>query len=149
MGDQLAQDPGSKEDLVFVVSPGEYPVACATTRESLREYPVPGELVFDTLREARRVARSLRQRWVRNAYPEKALARRISKPDRRALYTEWEASGRECGICGDVVVAGQLTHIDHVRPVADGGTRDRANLRVTHQRCNATRYYREWRERTS
>jgi hypothetical protein len=142
------------EEYVSVVTPGGgYPLVRGMQRKHLCSLCIPSEWVFEDRQKARRVAQRLHARlymkWHNQAYPEKAQARRISKPDRRALYAEWEASGRHCGICGEVVAEGQPTHIDHVLPVADGGTRDRANLRVTHQHCNATRYWREWRERKS
>jgi 5-methylcytosine-specific restriction endonuclease McrA len=138
-----------KGEYVYFVTPGEYPHVDAMARNKLCALCSPGEQVFEDWQAADRFAQRLRRQQYRHAYPERVTARRISKVDRRELYAEWEASGRQCGICGAVVVAGSLTHIDHVLPVADGGTRDLANLRVTHQRCNATRYYREWRERKS
>jgi hypothetical protein len=139
-------------ELVYVVEPDKY-YARTMARKDLCTLCTPDQRVFVDSQEARRFAQRLQRRsqrqWFKQTYPERALARRISKVDRRDLYEEWEESGRRCGICGEVVAEGQLTHVDHVRPVADGGTRDRANLRVTHSLCNMTRNRREWRARAN
>ena len=56
-----------------------------------------------------------------------------------------ERDGWKCGICGDPVNP-HLRHpdpgfgsLDHVIPVAHGGTSDPANLRLAHLRCNVQR----------
>jgi hypothetical protein len=63
----------------------------------------------------------------------------ISPAVRRRTTEAWEAAGRHCGICEAVVESGQRIALDHIVPMADGGTHDEDNLRVTHFVCNARR----------
>lgn len=44
--------------------------------------------------------------------------------------------GRRCGLCGHPVAESDELHIDHIVPVASGGTNDDSNLQVAHGDCN-------------
>jgi len=46
--------------------------------------------------------------------------------------------GMVCGICGGSIPEGDL-HIDHIFPVARGGTDDPTNLQPAHSRCNISK----------
>lgn len=46
-----------------------------------------------------------------------------------------ERDGLTCGLCGGSVERDDV-HIDHILPVAHGGTDDPANLQVAHSSCN-------------
>lgn len=63
-------------------------------------------------------------------------ARKIPSTVRRTIYEQWEAAGRTCGICGEVVAQDERTHIHHVVSVSRGGTQALDNLAVVHARCN-------------
>jgi 5-methylcytosine-specific restriction endonuclease McrA len=41
-------------------------------------------------------------------------------------------------VCGEAI-QGKDAQVDHIVPVAFGGTNEMANLRVVHRHCNATR----------
>lgn len=61
---------------------------------------------------------------------------RIASPAFRAWI-----HGRDrgiCGICGTPVALAEC-HVDHIRPVGEGGNNDVTNLRITHARCNLRR----------
>lgn len=81
-----------------------------------------------------------REEWVRydrqrrRAKAREARARRGPKIPRRTRREVMERDGRTCGICGFEVV-GEI-HLDHIQPVASGGTNDPSNLQVAHPRCN-------------
>jgi 5-methylcytosine-specific restriction endonuclease McrA len=60
---------------------------------------------------------------------------------RRIATTVFEAHGRICPICGSET---DLT-IDHIRPLARGGTSDPENLHVLCRRCNSRKGAR-WEE---
>lgn len=47
--------------------------------------------------------------------------------------------GRSCGICGGEVLASEGLDIDHVIPLARGGTDDLENLQVAHASCNRSK----------
>lgn len=65
---------------------------------------------------------------------------------RRLLSYIGERDGWRCGICGSPVKRGPFAAsdplcavVDHVVPVAEGGSDDPANLRLSHMICNARR----------
>lgn len=70
--------------------------------------------------------------WQRGLDPSRM---RVSIPRwlRRAVIAR---DGYVCGLCDDPVEPADL-QIDHVLPVAHGGTNDFANLQVAHATCNA------------
>jgi hypothetical protein len=41
-----------------------------------------------------------------------------------------------CGLCGDPIPEGDAIHIDHILPVAHGGTNTLSNLQTAHATCN-------------
>jgi 5-methylcytosine-specific restriction endonuclease McrA len=47
--------------------------------------------------------------------------------------------GRVCGICGDPIGRDEALDIDHVIPVALGGSDDRDNLQPSHASCNRSK----------
>jgi len=49
-----------------------------------------------------------------------------------------ERDGHVCHICGGEVEPGDI-HLDHVLPLALGGTHHPDNLRVAHSRCNLSK----------
>lgn len=64
----------------------------------------------------------------------------MSKPKRKAVSTRtrfeiFKRDGFKCLYCGATPVDGAL-HVDHVRPVAEGGTNDPANLVTSCAPCN-------------
>jgi 5-methylcytosine-specific restriction endonuclease McrA len=89
-------------------------------------------------------------RWIKVAgaeIPSRAWVewnlRRGLRPDgeRQALPDELRdrvvaRDGMRCGICGGAVAHRREIHIDHIVPVALGGTNDLANLQVSHALCN-------------
>ena len=52
---------------------------------------------------------------------------------RAAVFSE---HGGKCHLCGAPIQAGQAWDIDHVIPLALGGTNDAANLRPAHAKCH-------------
>lgn len=69
--------------------------------------------------------------WQRGMDP--GAGRTALSPDTRRMVIARD--GLMCGICGEDVPADDV-HIDHIRPVARGGTDDPGNLQVAHSRCN-------------
>ena len=65
--------------------------------------------------------------------PIPEVRKRISASQRRAL---WERDQGRCGLCGQPI-AYEDAVVDHVLPVAHGGTTTPENLQVTHASCNA------------
>lgn len=51
--------------------------------------------------------------------------------------------GYICGICGDLVCPTELS-VDHIIPIARGGTDDLTNLQVAHRVCNSRKGARMW-----
>ncbi len=125
----------------YILSPGPgYRSILTLPANDFQQYVLqPGQLVFENRWEARRVRKRLYHRQRRQDHPEWAAARRISKTKRRAIIEAWEATGRVCGLCGQVVAESEPIHVDHIQPVVKGGTADPINLRVTHARCNLRR----------
>jgi hypothetical protein len=50
----------------------------------------------------------------------------------------WERDSGRCGICRRPVGLDEM-HIDHVRPILEGGDNHVTNLRISHARCNTQR----------
>lgn len=53
--------------------------------------------------------------------------------------TRWavlERSGRACSVCGATAADGAKLEVDHIRPVALGGTNELSNLQVLCKTCN-------------
>jgi 5-methylcytosine-specific restriction endonuclease McrA len=57
----------------------------------------------------------------------------FSTKERAALFVE---HGGLCHLCGGAIQAGQTWDVDHVIPLALGGTNDTSNLRPAHSRCH-------------
>lgn len=70
---------------------------------------------------------------LRRARKRNALVAPVS---RRAIY---ERDGGRCGICGKPVPYERM-HLDHIIPLARGGTHEPRNVQTTHQRCNNRKY---------
>ena len=77
------------------------------------------------------------------------VARRSLRPQH--VYGQWvrqtvyERDRWVCGICGEGVDAARVlpdplcATLDHITPLADGGTNELSNLRLAHYRCNHRR----------
>ena len=64
----------------------------------------------------------------------KVLYKRISlSPTKRAAI--YSKSGKVCAICGKPIKIDDFT-VDHIKPLALGGSYDEDNLQATHRRCN-------------
>lgn len=74
---------------------------------------------------------------VRGINPYAPRKRRGSLPN-RLRDAVLERDGFVCGICGDEIESGDL-HIDHILPVARGGTNDLDNLQPAHSFCNISK----------
>lgn len=61
-------------------------------------------------------------------------ARKGFSTKQRALV--FSDNGGKCHLCGAPIQAGQSWDIDHVLPLALGGTNDAANLRPAHTKCH-------------
>ena len=59
------------------------------------------------------------------------------RPYRRNRAIVIAASGGVCALCGEPL--GKLVHVDHIKPVAFGGTDALENMRATHPKCNLQR----------
>lgn len=103
-------------------------------------------------------------------YPERALdssrrfrannpeKRRLWKLLRRAAGTVtakdlkllWGQQNGCCAYCGNVLQKGKMMHVDHIRPVSQGGKSDIENLCLACPRCNlekSDRTPQEWTKR--
>jgi hypothetical protein len=67
---------------------------------------------------------------------------------RQAVLEEFERTGRRCALCGWTVRPGDDVHVDHVLPVARGGSSDIKNLRAVHASCNMSKSWRTDEEHT-
>lgn len=59
--------------------------------------------------------------------------------DRDRMYAEVHAAGAPCALCGVSFLGGDgppYRVIDHIVPIARGGTNDRGNLQVLCEPCN-------------
>jgi 5-methylcytosine-specific restriction endonuclease McrA len=90
----------------------------------------------EDLEAASRHFRTALRSWRLARQPERAKRRRIPPKVRRELIDEWEAGGRICGLCHHPVAENDRIEVHHWVPTAEGGTSEKANLAVTHQRCN-------------
>lgn len=83
-------------------------------------------------RECKEAVRRLRQR----------VERVVSKPSRACLHCGARMPGTmraDAAYCSVRFPDPKSPSIDHVVPLAEGGTHDPANLRLTHLGCNARR----------
>jgi 5-methylcytosine-specific restriction endonuclease McrA len=56
--------------------------------------------------------------------------------DRKRLELE-QRDGRVCGICGDPIAQDEQPTLDHITPLAFGGSKRRLdNLQLAHSSCN-------------
>ena len=76
------------------------------------------------------IARILRREWVEW---NRAVHRERRRLRRRALLA---VLGRRCGICGRRIRSLRDLHIDHIVPLARGGSSARENLQAAHALCN-------------
>jgi 5-methylcytosine-specific restriction endonuclease McrA len=78
-----------------------------------------------------------KERWVKygETFKEFQNLYGTRSPRRVAIYRKWDAAGELCYICGFHVELDEI-HIDHVFPVAKGGTNDIGNLMPAHKLCN-------------
>lgn len=58
---------------------------------------------------------------------------KLSKTTRAKVI---ERDAGMCGICGQPILPDQQTTIDHILPIAAGGTNALDNLQLAHSRCN-------------
>lgn len=65
--------------------------------------------------------------------PDPEKRRKYLSPDMRRMVIARD--GLMCRLCSNEVAAEDV-HIDHITPVALGGTNELTNLQVTHSRCN-------------
>jgi 5-methylcytosine-specific restriction endonuclease McrA len=54
----------------------------------------------------------------------------------RDLATSITTTATCCGICGKPFEPGDRRVVDHIRPLAHGGSDDPSNLQAAHRRCN-------------
>lgn len=94
-------------------------------------------------RERRRAASSAWARANPDTVAERNARYRARKKDayvapvsRRAIY---ERDGGICGICQNPVPFDAF-HLDHIIPLARGGTHEPKNVQVAHGRCNNRKY---------
>jgi 5-methylcytosine-specific restriction endonuclease McrA len=71
---------------------------------------------------------------------EKVKARKIASSKRRRAWL-FQVQGGRCAICGQRL--GKSTHIDHIVPLALGGSNARSNLQLTHPDCNLAKRARD------
>jgi hypothetical protein len=71
----------------------------------------------------------------------KERRRKIRCPNKRkSIRNQLVAMyGRSCWLCGRGIADGDVISIDHVRPLAKGGSNKIHNLRPAHDRCNRER----------
>lgn len=67
----------------------------------------------------------------------KRQRRRMTPARRRAVF---DRDGRVCRACG----ATETLHIDHIIPIARGGSSDLENLQVLCASCNSSKYTADW-----
>lgn len=81
-----------------------------------------------------------RRHWRRREYGHCSDARRHGAlvVERFARSEIYDRDGGTCGVCGRPVPADEAT-LDHVVPLSRRGVHTRANVRVAHLACNATR----------
>lgn len=65
-------------------------------------------------------------------------ARKRKAPTMQLVAALSKAHGARCGICGMPLTAHGV-EVDHIVPVAAGGSDARRNLRLVHQACNRSR----------
>lgn len=70
--------------------------------------------------------------WQRGIDPDRPQRRKLSADLRADIILR---DGLVCGLCGNPVALAEV-HIDHVLPVAHGGSDDPHNLQVAHALCN-------------
>lgn len=65
----------------------------------------------------------------------------LSLEQKKALSNKlWNIQNHKCFICGeDIDLDIQVTNIDHIRPLANGGKDDDSNFGLTHEHCNKSK----------
>ena len=72
------------------------------------------------------------------AYYEWQLRRRrLRKRTKRERIVARD--GMVCGICGEPIASWAVLEIDHIIPVAKGGTSEADNLQTAHKACNRSK----------
>jgi hypothetical protein len=69
--------------------------------------------------------------WVGLAEPTHRAT--LSPSLRKRVY---DRDGMTCRICGEPILEGEQSHIDHIIPVYRGGHDDLSNLQLAHASCN-------------
>lgn len=93
-----------------------------------------------------------RERYRNDAEHREKVKRRVARRKaaggrglrRRAdMEARYAAQEGRCGICGGPLPEDAMspeTHVDHIVPVADGGTGHELNLQLVHRRCNQEKW---------
>lgn len=93
---------------------------------------------------------------VRTARHGRARAELKGNATPALIKAKWEASNKICHLCGNPIDPNLPSHhrmartIDHITPIARGGTHDIDNLDFAHRRCNSSKKDKpleEWQER--
>lgn len=66
----------------------------------------------------------------------RALRERSSKSLKAAV---WARDKGRCQLCGQLILLGQLSTLDHIKPSSHGGSTVYANVRLAHKHCNTLR----------
>lgn len=81
-------------------------------------------------------------------HPEKRIARTVNRVERGGhieidLHQKQRLISRQMGYClccGERIEVGQPLELDHVMPIAKGGTHDAKNLAIAHAKCNTEKH---------
>lgn len=89
-----------------------------------------------------------RHRRHRHCPEHEQHGREFASPTTRAQDSEYERNRRlvlqrdadkPCPLCGQPILPGEPVDVDHVRPVARGGTNAMTNMQRAHATCNRTK----------
>jgi 5-methylcytosine-specific restriction endonuclease McrA len=111
--------------------------ACARCASQFTAWSTKGEARYCSLQCARAHGRDKRRAVKRNAY--------VADVNRRAIF---ERDGWQCQLCGDPVKRNakvpdpKAPTIDHIVPLAAGGTHEPANAQCAHFLCNSRKGHR-------